>query len=65
MSPQLSLQHHYIIHKYQSQIKSTEGGLQQPESTKGESSYGTQGPWQLQICNPMSQEGEEIQVCFP
>lgn len=29
MSPQLSLQHHYIIHKYQSQIKSTERGLHQ------------------------------------
>lgn len=62
MSPQLSLQHHYIIHKYQSQIKSTERGLHQSESTKKLSNYGTQSPWQLQICSPIGQEGEKIQV---
>lgn len=59
MSPQLSLQHHYIIHKYQSQIKSPERGLHQSESTKKQSIYGTQSPWQLQICPPISQEGEK------
>lgn len=65
MSPQLSLQHHYIIHKYQSQIKSAERGLQQPESTKGWSIYGTQSPWQLQICPAISQEGEQSKSAVP
>lgn len=65
MSPQLSLQHHYIIHKYQSQIKSAERGLQQPESTKEWSIYGTQSPRQLQICPPISQEGEKSKPAVP
>lgn len=65
MSPQLSLQHHYVIHKHQSQIKSTETGLPQSEGTREWIFCGTWRPWQLQISPPISQEGEKNPSLLP
>lgn len=52
---------------YNSQIPVSnplKGGYIKSESTEELSIYGTQSPWQLQICPPISQAGEKIQVYF-